>query len=93
MTDVNFEGTDANVYISLIGDNRQETDKIWLTKKLSKTKNKDLFEKGNIDEFLINANLNLNRLEKIRIGHDNSGIGSGWHLQKVMLCLNYLTIL
>lgn len=22
-------------------------------------------------------------IEKIRIGHDNSGIGSGWHLEKV----------
>ncbi len=84
MTNAKFEGTDANVYISLIGENKQETDKIWLTKKLSKTKNKNLFEKGNIDEFLINANLNLNVLEKIRIGHDNAGIGSGWHLQKVI---------
>ena len=73
-----FEYSDAKVYISLLGDNGNvETEKIWLNKKLCKSKNKYLFEKGNVDEFLVNTNLDINKLEKIRIGHDNTGSKPG----------------
>ena len=35
-----------------------------------------------IDEFVIECPC-LGRLEKIRIGHDNSGFGPGWFLDQV----------
>ncbi len=78
-----FEGTDANVYISLM-DRTDETERIWLNKKSSVEKGKNLFEPGQRDVFAVHASLDLNP-ERIRIGHDNSRLGSGWHLKKVVL--------
>jgi hypothetical protein len=40
------------------------------------------FERKNTDEFQIEA-VDLGELKKIRIGHDNSGVGPGWFLEKV----------
>lgn len=77
-----FEGTNANVYITLIGA-KNETEKFWLDKSKVKSKNKNLFEAGNIDEFLVTSNIELDKLHQIRIGHDNTGFNSGWHLEKV----------
>lgn len=37
-----------------------------------------------MDEFIIEA-VDLKKLEKIRIGHDNSGTGPGWFLDKVII--------
>jgi hypothetical protein len=42
----------------------------------------DLFEKGKTDAFGIEA-VDLGDLKKITIGHDNSGFGPGWFLEKV----------
>jgi len=77
-----FEGTTANVYINLIGA-KNETEKFWLDKSKVRSNNKKLFEAGNIDEFLITSNIELDKLHQIRIGHDNTGFGSAWHLEKV----------
>ena len=35
-----------------------------------------------IDEFVIECPC-LGRLEKVRVGHDNSGFGPGWYLDQV----------
>ena len=78
-----MEGTDANVYISLMGPNGNETGNIMLDKKNVKSKNKDLFEAGQCDEFDVTIKSDINDVKKIRIGHDNKGLGSGWHLNKV----------
>lgn len=78
-----MEGTDANVYISLIGPNSNETGNLMLDKKLAKSNNKDLFEAGQRDEFTLTTLSDIQTLSKIRIGHDNKGLGSGWHLNKV----------
>ena len=37
-----------------------------------------------MDEFLIEA-VSLKALEKVRVGHDSSGPGSGWFLDKVVV--------
>ena len=37
-----------------------------------------------MDEFLIEA-VSLKSLEKVRVGHDSSGPGSGWFLDKVVI--------
>ena len=79
-----FEGTNARVYISLM-DDKDETEKIFLDKNNAISNNKDLFESGQLDEFFIRTKTSLKDLKKIRIGHDNSGLASGWHLEKVNL--------
>lgn len=76
------EGTDSAVYISLIGSS-DETKKVILSKRNAVSNQKNLFESGNIDEFQILTNIQLEKVQNIRIGHDNSGVGSGWHLNKV----------
>jgi hypothetical protein len=77
------EGTDANVYIYLIGD-ENETQKIFLNNANCFDGEKELFESGNIDEFKLQSS-GIGKLEKIRIGHDNKHFASAWHLKKVNL--------
>ena len=79
-----FEGTDARVYMSLM-DDEDETERIWLNKSNAVDKHKNLFEAGQMDEFAVHASLSLNQPKKVRVGHDNSGAASGWHLKKVVL--------
>ena len=76
-----FEGTDANVYISLIGSKGQ-SEKIDLNRKNLISNGKDIFETGSVDEFKVKT-FDIGNLEKIKIGHDDSGFGSAWHLAKV----------
>ncbi|KAK7479808.1 hypothetical protein BaRGS_00028988 [Batillaria attramentaria] len=72
-------GTDANVYITLFGEFGDSGEKK-LTKKL-----RNNFERGRQDEFLLECP-KLGRLERVRIGHDNSGFGPGWFLDKSEQC-------
>ncbi|KAM4615981.1 lipoxygenase homology domain-containing protein 1 [Polymixia lowei] len=73
-----YAGTDSNVFAILFGEN-DDTGIINLRAcKVHKIK----FEKGMINEFIVEA-VNLGDLEKIRIGHDNSGGSSGWFLDWV----------
>ena len=37
-----------------------------------------------VDEFLIEA-VSLKGLQKVRVGHDSTGPGSGWFLDKVVI--------
>ena len=37
-----------------------------------------------MDEFLIEA-VSLKNLDKVRVGHDSTGPGSGWFLDKVVI--------
>ncbi len=40
------------------------------------------FERGQVDEFVVSCG-DLGEIEKLRIGHDGSGPGAGWHLAEV----------
>ncbi|XP_061409799.1 lipoxygenase homology domain-containing protein 1-like isoform X3 [Lethenteron reissneri] len=71
-------GTDANVFMVLYGE-KDDTGKVNL--KSSKT-NKNKFEKGQIDEFTLEA-VDIGALKKIKIGHDNAGLSAGWFLDWV----------
>uniref|UniRef100_A0ACB8FDZ6 Uncharacterized protein n=2 Tax=Sphaerodactylus townsendi TaxID=933632 RepID=A0ACB8FDZ6_9SAUR len=71
-------GTDANVHIILFGD-KDSSQLIQLNKSLD---HRDPFERGKTDTFKINTK-NVGRLQKIEIGHDGKGFGSGWFLEKV----------
>lgn len=70
-------GTDANVYIILHGE-RGDTGK----RPLESSGNN--FERGKIDTFGIET-LDVGELQKITIGHDGSGFGSGWFLDNVVV--------
>jgi hypothetical protein len=74
-------GTDANVYIELIGRKSVSSGKFVLNE--SKT-NKNKFEKGKTDVFEINCR-DVGTLRRIVIGHDNKGSNSAWHLKNVYI--------
>jgi len=68
-------GTDADVRIALFGTQGQTNDFIL-------DNDKDNFERGKLDSFLID-HLDIGELQTIRIGHNDKGIGAGWFLLKV----------
>ncbi|XP_064633987.1 lipoxygenase homology domain-containing protein 1-like isoform X3 [Lineus longissimus] len=70
-------GTDANVHVCLFGDQGESTPK-----RLDKTGNN--FERGKKDEFMISCPA-VGKIQRIRIGHDNSGPSPGWFLDKVIV--------
>ncbi|CAH3045073.1 unnamed protein product [Porites lobata] len=71
-------GTDANVMITIFGKEGDSGEK-----KLDNEKNN--FETGQKDSFPVNCTASLGRLTKIRIGHDNTGFGAAWFLDKVIV--------
>ena len=75
-----FAGTDASVYIVLHGDTASKKD--IKSNKITLDNNENNFERGKKDEFKRDAP-NFEKLTKIRIGHDNSGAASAWHLDRV----------
>jgi len=70
-------GTDANVYITLIGTEGR-VDKARLDNE------KDNFERGYIDIFSIET-LDIGEIKQIVIGHDGKGLGSAWLCDKVFV--------
>lgn len=76
-------GTDAHVYIQIYGET-YKTDKITLEKSQLVSKNKNVFEKGQKDSFRL-VLPDLREIKKIKIGHDNAGMGPGWHLKDVRI--------
>ncbi|XP_061658036.1 lipoxygenase homology domain-containing protein 1-like [Syngnathoides biaculeatus] len=73
-------GTDASVFLNVIGDLGDTGERLMITSK----NNVNKFEKGNHDEFLIEA-VSLGRVHRVRVGHDGRGGGCGWFLDKVMV--------
>lgn len=71
-------GTDANVYFQLIGD-EGETEKIQLRQGGKAEKR---FEKGRVDKFIVET-VDVGKVQKLRIGHDNNGTAPGWFLEEV----------
>ncbi|XP_015749537.1 PREDICTED: lipoxygenase homology domain-containing protein 1-like, partial [Acropora digitifera] len=76
--DTRGAGTDANVVITIFGDEGDSGEK-----KLDNARNN--FERGKKDTFKVICGTFLGRLARIRIGHDNSGLGPGWFLNKVVV--------
>ncbi|XP_078530890.1 lipoxygenase homology domain-containing protein 1 isoform X2 [Lissotriton helveticus] len=73
-------GTDANVFICLFGDKGDTGERHLIDCK----NNMNKFEKGNVDEFIIEA-VSLKQVRRVRIGHDGKGGGCGWYLSKVVV--------
>lgn len=80
--DARNSGTDAKVFLKIYGE-KGDTGKRTL-KKSDNTS--DAFERGRLDEFKIEAD-DIGRIEKILIGHDGKGPGSGWFLDYVEIDL------
>lgn len=78
-----MSGTDANIFITLYGSER-ESKKILL---VDKTKGKKAFEKGTSDVFAI-AMPTLGDLRKLRIEHDDKGFASSWFLSTIEIYTN-----
>ncbi|CAF0968400.1 unnamed protein product [Rotaria sp. Silwood1] len=73
-------GTDANVFINIYG----ECGDTGVRSLEYSLKNKNKFEKNQVDSFIIESVL-LKQIRKIQIGHDGTGVGSGWFLNKVII--------
>ncbi|CAL8070988.1 unnamed protein product [Calicophoron daubneyi] len=72
--------TDSNVFINIFGEQGDTGDR-QLTRSL---KGGSMFEGNQMDEFLVEA-VDLKKIRKIRIGHDGTGMHSGWYLAKVVI--------
>lgn len=77
-------GTNANVFITLFG-------KTGTTQKMHlKNNSKTLFNRGSSDLFKVRCNC-VGPMKKIRIEHDNTGIGPGWYLERVSHLFTFLS--
>ncbi|KAM4575790.1 LOW QUALITY PROTEIN: lipoxygenase homology domain-containing protein 1 [Odontesthes bonariensis] len=77
---VSGSGTDASVFLNLIGDQGDTGERQLVNCK----NNINKFEKGNLDEFIIEA-VAIGKIRRVRIGHDSKGGGCGWFLHKVIV--------
>ncbi|CAF4182729.1 unnamed protein product, partial [Rotaria sordida] len=73
-------GTDSQVYITLFGKDGKRTEKI----HLKNSNNKDPFERNRTDKFCVKSDY-IGELVKLRIEHDNSGLGPGWFLDRIVV--------
>ena len=78
--DVSNAGTDANVHLKIFGSNGDTG--VMKLKHSDNTMNK--FEKGRVDLFNLEQE-DIGKIERIRIGHDGKGVGSGWFLDYVQI--------
>ncbi|KAG5195720.1 hypothetical protein JEQ12_012015 [Ovis aries] len=76
--DVRGAGTDANVFITIFGENGL-SPKLHLT-----SKSESAFEKANVDVFRVRTN-NVGLIYKVRIEHDNTGLNASWYLDRVIV--------
>ncbi|MED6262282.1 Lipoxygenase y domain-containing protein 1, partial [Ataeniobius toweri] len=76
---VSGSGTDARVFLNIIGDMGDTGERLMFMSK----NNVNKFEKGNHDEFLIES-VFLGQVCRVRVGHDGRGGGCGWYLDKVL---------
>ncbi|TKS84776.1 Lipoxygenase -like proteiny domain-containing protein 1 [Collichthys lucidus] len=78
--EVSGSGTDATVYLNIIGDLGDTGNRDMIISR----NNVNKFESGNHDEFIIEA-VTVGKIQRVRIGHDGRGGGCGWYLDKVMV--------
>lgn len=67
-------GTDARVYVMLCGK-KTSSSQIFLSG--------GKFERKCVDPFTIDGPEDISPLTELVVGHDNSGSGPGWYLDKV----------
>ncbi|KAK3743614.1 hypothetical protein QZH41_006013 [Actinostola sp. cb2023] len=79
-SDVQGAGTSANVFVVLCGV-EGSTKEVVLAD--TDKKKKGTFNRASVNQFVKELDDIGPVIEKIRIGHDNKGLGAGWHLEKV----------
>jgi hypothetical protein len=75
LSPLEFAGSDANMYITLYGDNGSSDE-------LSLDNAGNNFEQGAVDVFTVYAE-ELGDLKRVRIRHDNSLPLGGWYLERI----------
>ena len=83
-SDIRNAGTNADVFVQIFGTDGTSSDKTSLVPE--KSNRRDHFGRAKVDVFVVQSP-NVGEIEKIRIGHDGTGIGSGWHLSKILVRL------
>ncbi|CAM2710921.1 unnamed protein product [Rotaria socialis] len=76
---VSGAGTDANIFVEIYGTDKTTGEVMLCNKKERKGK----FQTGSVDTFVLELEDVGQFIEKIRIGHDNTGWGAAWHLDRV----------
>ena len=81
-------GTDSNVSITIFGA-KDNTGELKLNEAVWKNqKKKDLFERGQMDEFEVEAK-DVGIIDHIKVGHDGVKMNSPWQLESVKIdCKN-----
>ena len=74
---VDGSGTDADVYITLMGTGGK-SQPFFLDDP-----NRDDFENGNVGTYKVSTTKRLGRLTHIKLEHNNAGNGSGWYIDTV----------
>ena len=70
-------GTDANVFVAMTGEFGDSGER-----ELKDSENVNKFEKNQEDVFKVAA-VELGRLKKLKVRHDNKGGGAAWYLDRV----------
>ncbi|OON21989.1 PLAT/LH2 domain protein [Opisthorchis viverrini] len=78
-------GTDANVYITLFA----EQPGLSSGRRALKRDGRNLFERNNLDEFQIHC-IDLGKITRLRIEHDNTSTRTDWFLDKVQTKMQLL---
>eukprot|EP01052_Picozoa_sp_SAG31_P000293 SAG31_NODE_9_length_42330_cov_441.979162_8_plen_514_part_00 len=73
-------GTDAKIWLKLTGT-KGTSKKL----DLPNTFGPPCFERGAVDCFIIDLNIDIGNLLSCEIGHDNSNPGAGWYLHQVVV--------
>lgn len=74
------EGTNSNIYIALFGTDGYFTEEILLDYPMQ-----DNFETGDHDTFYFIRAGNIGEVDHIVLRSDNSGIGSDWYCEKIVI--------
>ncbi|XP_064626993.1 lipoxygenase homology domain-containing protein 1-like isoform X2 [Lineus longissimus] len=82
-SDIRNAGTNANVFIEVFGE-RGDSGRRRLLTRADREETHDKFESGAVDTFKLEA-VDMADLTKVLLGHDGKGIGSGWHVDKVVV--------
>jgi len=77
-----YAGTDADVFINVIGE-QGETGKMWLHNHKSST-NKNAFERNQNDLFTVEGK-HVGKIIKVTIGHNNKGRLSAWYVDSISI--------
>ena len=72
------EGTDADIYVRLIGDKGQ-TNEVEITSLIPG----NALERGDTDTFTVNFENAIGNVKKIQVRSDMSGVGPDWYLERI----------